>query len=155
MLNNFEAGKLGEHICMTHLMKLGYSCQIINLDTVDIVINYQETFLRIQVKSSILKGRGSGMTRHMGYQFATSHSGKKKPLTKEHCDIVAFVAIEPERVFFKPIECLKGQVTKRISPIKFNKDDLERRSLQYCLDRLFFCPTEAIPPIEEFSPYFS
>ena len=137
MLNNFEAGKLGEHICMTRLMKLGYSCQIVNLDTVDIIINYQETLLRVQVKSSVLKGRGGTAKNHMGYQFATSHSGKKKPLTKQQCDIIAFVAVEPERVLFKPVECLKGQVTKRISPTKFNKDGLEERSLQYCLDRIF------------------
>jgi hypothetical protein len=137
MLNNFEAGKLGEHICMTRLMKLGYSCQIVNLDTVDIIINYEETLLRVQVKSSVLKGRGGAAKNHMGYQFATSHSGKKRPLTREQCDIVALVAIEPERVLFKPVECLKGQVTKRISPTKFNKDDLEQRSLQHCLDAIF------------------
>ncbi len=137
MLNSFEAGKLGEHICMVRLMKLGYSCQIVNLDTVDIIINWQDVFLRVQVKSSILKGRGGAKEAHMGYQFATSHSGKKKPLTKKQCDIIAFVAVEPERVLFKPVECLKGQVTKRISPAKFIKDDLEQRSLQNCLDRIF------------------
>ena len=137
MLNNFEAGKLGEHICMTRLMKLGYSCQIVNLDTVDIIINYEETLLRVQVKSSVLKSRGGAAKNHMGYQFATSHSGKKKPLTREQCDIVALVAIEPERVLFKPVEFLKGQVTKRVSPTKFNKDDLEQRSLQHCLDAIF------------------
>lgn len=122
---------------MTRLMKLGYSCQIVNLDTVDIIINYEETLLRVQVKSSVLKGRGGAAKNHMGYQFATSHSGKKRPLTREQCDIVALVAIEPERVLFKPVECLKGQVTKRISPTKFNKDDLEQRSLQHCLDAIF------------------
>ncbi len=137
MLNPLEAGKLGEHRCMVRLMRLGYSCQIVNLDTVDIIINWQNVFLRVQVKSSILKGRGGEQATHMGYQFATSHSGKKKPLTKKQCDIVAFVAVEPERVLFKPVECLKGQVTKRVSPTKFIKDDLEQRSLQYCLDRIF------------------
>ena len=126
----FEAGKLGEYICAVRLMKLGLSCEIVTLDTVDIVVNYQSSLLRVQVKSSILKKHG----RSQGYQFATSVSGKKRPLTKEHCDIVALVATDCERVLFKPVECLKGQVTKRILPRKFDRDDLEYKSWQYCLD---------------------
>ena len=128
----FEAGKLGEYICASRLMKLGVSCEIVNLDTVDIVAYVDQQMLRIQVKSSKLKNQGQN--RSLGYQFATSYSGKKRPLTIEHCDIVALVATDCERVLFKPVECLKGQVTKRILPRKFDRDDLEYKSWQYCLD---------------------
>ena len=128
----FEAGKLGEYICAVRLMKLGLSCEIVTLDTVDIVVNYQSNLLRVQVKSSILKKHG----RTLGYQFSTSVSGKKRPLTKEHCDIVALIATDKERVLFKPVECLKGQLTKRILPRKFDRDDLEYKSWNYCLDYL-------------------
>jgi len=133
-LGAFEAGKLGEYICASRLMKLGVSCEIVNLDTVDIVAYVDQQMLRIQVKSSKLKNQGQG--RSFGYQFATSYSGRKKPLGKEHCDIVALVATDCERVLFKPVECLKGQVTKRILPRKFDRDDLEYKSWNYCLDYL-------------------
>jgi len=131
-LGAFEAGKLGEYICAVRLMKLNMSCEIVNLDTVDIVVNYKSNLIRVQVKSSIRKRHRSGWS----YQFATSVSGKKKPLTKDHCDIVALVAVDCERVLFKPVEYLKGQVTKRILPRKFDRDDLESRSWEYCIDFL-------------------
>ena len=73
----FEAGKLGEYICAVRLMKLGVSCEIVNLDTVDIVAYVDQQMLRIQVKSSLLKNQGQ--SKSLGYQFATSYSGKKKP----------------------------------------------------------------------------
>ena len=130
----FEAGKLGEYICAVRLMKLGVSCEIVNLDTVDIVAYVDQQMLRIQVKSSLLKNQGQ--SRSLGYQFATSYSGKKKPLTKAHCDIIALVATDFERVLFKPVECLKGQLTKRILPRKFDRDDLEYKSWHYCLDHI-------------------
>ncbi len=136
MANNFEAGKLGEHICMTRLMKMGISCQIVNLDTIDIIVHYDQSIIRVQVKSSILKTKGFGKGRP-GYQFATSYSGKKKPLTEEHCDIIAFVAVNDERVLFSPVTTLTKQVTRRISPSKFQKNDLEVRSWQHCLDCIF------------------
>jgi hypothetical protein len=129
-LRGFEAGKLGEYICAVRLMKMGLTCEIINLDTVDIAVNYENRLIRVQVKSSTLKKNGR---TNMGYQFATSVSGKKRPLTVTDCDIVALVATDCERVLFKPVECLKGQVTKRILPRKFDKDDLEIRSWENCL----------------------
>ena len=136
MLNPFEAGKLGEHICMVRLMKMGVACELVNLDTIDIVAHYNNQLIKIQVKSSILKSRDSKSQRN-GYQYNTSYSGKKKPLTREQCDIIAFVAVEPERVIFAHIDCVSGQTTRRFSPSKFDKDQLEERSWQKCLDRIF------------------
>lgn len=134
MASNLEAGKLGEHICMVHLMKLGIPCELIHLDTTDIVVRIDNTLLRVQVKSSALKWNGD---RKKSYQFSTAHSGKKKPLTKDQCDIVAFVALDCERVMFVPVEYVRGQVTRRFAPAKFRKDFLESRSWEDCLDRIF------------------
>lgn len=141
MLPAFEAGKLGEHICMVRLLKLGVSCELVNLDTIDIVASVDTKIIRIQVKSSILKGHRQ--KRSLGYQFNTSYSGKKLPLNKEHCDIVALVATNCERVIFMPVEHLKGQTTKRLPPQKFDDGDffekgsLEARSWDKCLTFLF------------------
>ena len=129
-MRGFEAGKLGEYICAVRLMKMGLTCEIINLDTVDIAVNYESRLIRVQVKSSTLKKNGRSGS---GYQFATSVSGKKRPITVTDCDVVALVATDCERVLFKPVGCLKGQVTKRILPRKFDRDDLEILSWENCL----------------------
>ena len=138
-LSTVEHGKIGEHICMIRLLKMGISCEIVHIDTVDIVAYIDGSMVRVQVKTSTIKqNRKRGLNGGApGYQFATSYSGKKKPLTEEHCDIVAFVALEAERVLFMPIGCLKNQVTKRMPPSKFEKEGLEERSWQHCLDAIF------------------
>ena len=128
-MRNFEAGKLGEYICAVRLMKLGVSCEIVNLDTIDIIANYDNRAIRIQVKASDKKRHRHSWT----YQFATAVTGKKRAMTKEDCDIVALVALDCERVFFKPVECLSGQVTKRVLPRKFDNEFLESKSWEASL----------------------
>jgi|TARA_R100001480_G_scaffold135604_1_gene132760 hypothetical protein len=128
-LRNFEAGKLGEFICAVRLMKLGVSCEIVNLDTIDIVANHEGRLIRIQVKSSELKRQ----RRYWTYQFVTSVGGKKRPLNKKDCDLVALVALDCERVLFKPVESLLGQITKRILPRKFDNKFLESKTWEASL----------------------
>ena len=139
MRSNLATGKIGEHICMVTLMKMGVACEIVNLETMDIVAHVDEQMLRIQVKTSVLKrnrrSRPGGGTP--GYQFATCYGGSKKTLDSSHCDIIAFVAFEAEKVLFMPISCLRGQVTKRFPPSKFEKDNISVRSWQHCLDCIF------------------
>jgi len=136
MLGNFEAGKLAEHICIVHLLKMGVPCEIVNLDTIDIIAHHQKTLIRVQVKSSILKDKGAGRGRP-GYQFHTCYSGKKTPLTSEQCDIIAFVGVNHERVLFHPVGFVNNQATRRISPAKFNKENVAENSWQRCLDSIF------------------
>ena len=131
-MGSLETGKLGEYLCAARLMKLGVSCEIVNLNTIDIIAQVSEKIYRVQVKSTVLRAHG----RAMGYQFSTSYTGRKVPLTKKHCDIVALVAVDKERVLFRPVECLKGQVTKRILPRKFDRDDLEEKSWNFCMTYL-------------------
>jgi len=133
MYRAINSGKIGELICMVRLMKLEVPCEIVHIETTDIVAQLPEGLIRIQVKSSQFKRNNSGV----GYQFSLAYGGRKKPLTKEHCDVVAFVALDRERVLFKPVECLKGQITKRFLPHKFDRDDLESRSWNHCIDHLF------------------
>ena len=111
------------------LMKLGVSCEIVNLDTIDIVANHEGRLIRIQVKASELKKQ----RRYWTYQFATCVGGKKRPLNQKDCDIVALVALDCERVLFKPVECLSGQITKRILPRKFDNEFLESKTWEASL----------------------
>ncbi len=128
-MRNFENGKLGEFICAVRLMKLGISCEIVTLDTIDIIANSEGRIIRIQVKASELKKQ----RKYLTYQFSTCVGGKKRPLDKKDCDIVALVALDCERVLFKPVECLTGQITKRILPRKFDNEFLESKTWEASL----------------------
>ena len=133
--SNFEIGKHGEYITAAALHKLGEKCEIINLGTVDIAVDKQEAGLvRLQVKSSHYKPKDRRPAR--GYQFFTAFGLKKQPLTKEHCDVVAFVALDIERVIFKPIGQIAGQVTKRFARSKFNKKNLEQDTWAVSLEEV-------------------
>lgn len=121
---NFETGKLGEYICAMKLMKMGETCEIVNLDCVDIVVNRGEQGLvRLQVKSSRYKTKDKRTTK--GYQFFTAYGLVKKPLTLEQCDAIAFVALDIERVIFESVVSVGTQKTKRFARAKFNIENLE------------------------------
>lgn len=130
--SNFLIGKIGEYVCAARLTRLGINCEIVNLKTTDIIAEHGLEFLRIQVKTSSLKRNKNCNT----YQFLTVTGGKKKPLLKEHCDIVALVALEHEKVLFKPVEYFQNRLTKRIPPKKFEDKDLELKSWNNCLNFL-------------------
>lgn len=126
--NNYETGKLGEYICAKSLMKLGETCEIVNLDCVDIIVNRgRQGLIRLQAKSSHYKTK-DGTGRQKGYQFFTAYGLKKQPLTTDHCDAIGFVALELEKVIFMPISSFSGQKTKRIARSKFLKENIELNS---------------------------
>ena len=130
MVNAIVIGKIGEHICCTRLLKLGFSAEIVHLDTTDVVVKVNSTIIRVQVKASLKNNHKTS------FQFNAGYTGKKHPLTKEHCDILAFVAIPFEKVYFLPVEQLNGQCTKRIKMSAFKKKDLEKKTWKNCLNYL-------------------
>lgn len=133
----FDAGKLGEYICAARLMRMGVSCEIVTLDTIDIIANVDNQLVRVQVKSSSLRGyKNVKKKTYYGYQFSTSFGALRKTLTKEHCDILAYVAVENGRVFFEPIEKIKKQKAKRFPPPVFEEPDLEKRTWSECMKHL-------------------
>tara|TARA_S200000501_G_scaffold59349_1_gene49709 strand:+ start:4906 stop:5325 length:420 start_codon:yes stop_codon:yes gene_type:complete len=134
--DNITVGQLGEHICASALLKLGEKCEIVRLGTVDIVVDRgHQGVIRLQVKSSKYKIK-DGTGRQKGYQFFTAFGGKKTPLTAEHCDAVAFVASDLERVIFKPISEVELKVTKRIAKAKFLVENLERETWAHTLEEI-------------------
>lgn len=105
-------------------MQMGETCEIVNLDCVDIVVNRGEQGLvRIQVKSSRYKTKDSRSSK--GYQFFPVFGLTKTPLTTHQCDAIAFVALDIERVIFQPITEIRQQKTKRFAKAKFHKENLE------------------------------
>ncbi len=134
-MNEVEIGKLGEHICCVRLMKLGFNAEIVNLNKTDVIVDIRGNLLRVQVKSSSLIADSSRNMR-ASYQFAVSHSGKKRPLSISHCDVLAFVSIPKEKVYFMHIDLIGGASSKRINKKYFNEEDLEQRTFIKCLKHI-------------------
>jgi len=133
---NFETGKLGEYICATKLMKMGETCEIVNLDCIDIVVNRGEQgLIRLQVKSSRYKTKDERITK--GYQFFTAFGLVKKPLTIKQCDAIGFVALDIEKVIFMPVSNIGTQKTKRFSKSKFLLDNLEKNTWENTLEGIY------------------
>ena len=137
MLSELDTGKIGEYICALRMLKSGISCQISNFEALDIIAYHENRLLRIQVKSSTIKNKGSG--KGFGYQFNLAVGGKqKRHLTDADCDIIALVAIEHEQVMFYPRERLHGAKTKRVAPSKFDDPNLCLKTWDRCLT--YFSP---------------
>lgn len=135
--DNITVGQIGEYICASVLLKLGEKCEIVRLGTVDIVVDRgHQGVIRLQVKSSRYKTK-DGTGRQRGYQFFTAYGGKKTPLTSKHCDAIAFVASDIEKVIFKSISQLENKVTKRIAKSKFLIDHIERDSWETTLQGIY------------------
>jgi len=135
MLSELDTGKIGEYICALRMLKSGISCQISNFEALDIIAYHGSRLLRIQVKSSTIKNKGSG--KGFGYQFNLAVGGKqKRHLTDADCDIIALVAIEHEQVMFYPRERLHGAKTKRVAPSKFDDPNLCLKTWDRCLTYL-------------------
>tara|TARA_A100001035_G_C27446219_1_gene348164 strand:+ start:148 stop:567 length:420 start_codon:yes stop_codon:yes gene_type:complete len=135
--SNFETGKLGEHICATKLMKMGETCEIVNLDCVDIIVNRGEQGLvRLQVKSSHYK-RKDNQQLTKGYQFFTAYGLHKRPLTIEQCDAIGFVALDIERVIFAPVSIVGTKKTKRFARAKFNQENIELNTWATTLEGIY------------------
>ena len=121
MTDNILTGQLGESICSVKLLKMDIPCSLVHLQKTAILALKDGKPIRIQVKSSRMKRAYERKGReHISYHFSIAPGGHpKQPLTKDVCDIVAFVAIDKERVIFKKVEELGEKLTKHIAPDDF------------------------------------
>lgn len=130
-----DLGTIGEYICAVRMLKSGIPCKVVNFETTDVVGYHEDRLIRIQVKSSTLK-KNRPASRN-GYQFNLGVGGKqKRVMTSADCDVIALVAIEQEQVIFFPQEKLQ-QKTKRLSPKRFDNDDVCLSSWNRTMSHLF------------------
>jgi hypothetical protein len=128
-----DQATITEHLCVTKLKKLGFHASIVHMKETDVILGVGEHLLRIQVKSSRIKRHSAERPNKFGYHFSVANGSKvKTPVTKEQCDILAFVAYERERIFFLHITEHKNKITKRFPKHFFDSDsnlDIEYNSL--------------------------
>jgi Holliday junction resolvase len=90
-------GRIGELICAASIEQSGFAAAQVPHEGFDIVCFEGEKAYRIEVKSASKPDESS-------YRFMTSRGSKaKKLLSTEHCDIVAFVALDQRKVVYRPV----------------------------------------------------
>ncbi|MDD3030346.1 MAG: hypothetical protein PHS57_08770 [Alphaproteobacteria bacterium] len=105
-----EVGKAAEHLVCFDLMIQGYRAYLSDQGLpYDVLVDLGGTFVRIQVKSTLKakNANAKGKAPNTIYQFYARSRGKNRKgtrLSEEHCDIVAFVAIDIRQIAYVPIK---------------------------------------------------
>lgn len=133
MNNALQKGDIGEYVCAICLLEMGVDCKIVNVGATDILATINNKFIRVQVKSSYHHNRNDVKNGTPFYRFSTALGKNKTPITKEHCDIVALVALDIKKVIFSAP--LNKASTKRIRS-KFLIPNVEKDTWNKCLLKL-------------------
>jgi len=138
----YEAGKLGEIICLYKLLQIPVEARLVEMGTYDVVADHEGQLIRIQVKTSQLKRNKDAR----GYQFCiTKGSANKRPLSAYDCDIVALVGIEQENCMFMPVWEVASCKTKRIQPVDFLHPSLARETWEKSVTKAILSPARQEP----------
>lgn len=120
---SLHTGQIGETVCMLRLLRMGVSCSFVHLNKTDILAQWEDKPIRIQVKSSTFKNsyRRKNGREYWCYHFSICSGGSpKQPLTKEVCDVIALVALDLDKVIFLNVDDTNGHVTKRLGKKDFH-----------------------------------
>ena len=115
-------GLIGEYITAAAILGLGWRVSHAQQDAVDLVAWMDQTFIRVQVKSSQLR-----FEKHHRpcYQFQNGAGRIKKTLPSlDKFDILAHCAIDARKVHFQAACCV-NQYSQRRPPSWFETPDLE------------------------------
>jgi hypothetical protein len=97
LATTFETGDAGEYLVLSDLIRLGFSAYPVVNKPYDIILEYMDVFLKIQVKTVPRVNRGHS------YLFDLRHSCKgKKSSYSEHVDLFALVALDINRIAYLP-----------------------------------------------------
>ena len=123
-------GLIGEYICATALLGLGWKVSMAQQDSVDLLAWKDDQYLRVQVKSATLRLEKSRITTI--YHF-NNGSGRKKHIKGiDSYDILAHVGINHRRVVFNATEQVQV-LSQRYRKEFFEKDDIEYFTFQKAL----------------------
>jgi len=129
MTSATKTGLIGEHIALSSILLIdGFSAAHTPMDKVDIIAWDNIGSLRIQVKASSFR-LAKNNSSHKQFCYNVGVGGKKRMPTKEDFDILAFVAIDERKCFFRSVQCLK-KISYRIDRGFFYTPDIEFESWQ-------------------------
>lgn len=116
-----EVGKAAEHLVCADLILAGYRAFLSDQGLpYDIVVDVAGRMVRLQVKSTLKpkNANAAGRSPNWVYHFHARRRGrfaKGARLSKEHCDIIAFVALDIRTVAYLPVDDV-GQTVSLFPP---------------------------------------
>lgn len=135
--NELQIGKAAEHLVCSDLILKGYNAFLSDQGIpYDILVEAQNKFLRVQVKSTLkpvvvktYNPKSTSDNRPPCYRFCTRRAKKTaRPVEMNEIDYYAFVALDIKEIAYLPIESMVGRIEgKAIQCIEFlpprNPDD--------------------------------
>ena len=110
-------GRIGELIVAASVEQAGFAAAQVPHEGFDLVCFDGHQSYKIEVKSASSKVDCS-------YRFMTSRGSKaKKLLSSEHCDIVAFCALDLRKVVYRPVTKVTLKRT-RVKPQEFEESEM-------------------------------
>lgn len=127
MDNALELGKAAEHLVCADLMLSGEVAFLSDQGLpFDVVVFRDNRLIRIQVKATVkaVNVNATGRNIRLAYSWSVrkrGKTGKGVRLNKQHCDVVALVALDTRKIAYLPIDIcaqtvqidLKPSLTKR------------------------------------------
>lgn len=123
-------GLIGEYICASALLELGWKVSLAQQDSVDLLAWKKSEFLRVQVKSSTLRLEKERINPI--YHFNNGSGRKKYIKGVDSYDILAHVGINHRRCIFNATEQIQT-TSKRYRKEYFDKNDIEYFSFEKAL----------------------
>jgi Holliday junction resolvase len=109
-------GQAGEYIAAAALIEIGVQTMFSPTTGADLLAFYGKRYWRVEVKTTraLEKRENKKLYR---WNTATG-SAKKLAVSAEDADVLALVALDRRRVFFRRVDLVKGKTT-RLSPTRF------------------------------------
>lgn len=127
---NSSLGRSGEYLTCFYLEQFNCKPTITRSDGFDIIAEYNQKIIRVEVKSS-----SQSNIRRTDFQFSTARGGNRRLLTIEDCDIVALVCIPFMHVEFIHISKVnKTRIRRKRS--HFFSHGLEERTWIKSINRM-------------------
>jgi hypothetical protein len=131
-----EIGKAGEHLVCADLIMSGYRAFLSDQGLpYDVVVDLDGRMVRVQVRSTLhaKNVNSQGRNERIAYTWSARRRGKfgSKRMSSDHCDVVAFVALDIRVIAYLPLrECGQNvqlsppgaHPEKSVSPRTFSDD---------------------------------
>lgn len=109
VLDNKLKGKFGEYLVASKLTKMGMSVQFVDEEYFDLTFYFKKhpsmRLFKVQVKTAELESRRPHL-KNYSYKvhFGNYKNRQTNKLLPSHCDLMAYVAFDTEKVFFEPVK---------------------------------------------------
>lgn len=119
-MSETTTGLIGEHVAMAALLSFpGWKATHCPMDRIDVLAFYDQTFVRVQVKTAHLLSNNGRSARH---HFQLGHGCKTKHLpTIKDYDVLCLVSPNARRALFMPVTAVR-QRSMRVSPSRFTPE---------------------------------